>query len=52
MIKIKNLFIFILLIILSINLLLDFSFIKNQLGLNGGKFVSKYIVPFKNTFIL
>ncbi len=52
MMKIKNLFIFILLIVLSINLLLDFSFIKNQLGLNGGKFVSKYIVPFKNTFIL
>ena len=46
--KIKNLFIFILIFFLFINLLLDFSIIKDQLGKKGKDFVFKYIVPFKN----
>ena len=46
--KIKYLFIFILIFFLFINLLLDFSIIKDQLGKKGKDFVFKYIVPFKN----
>ena len=49
MIKIKNIFILIVIIFLLINLLLDFSTITNQLGKNSKEFVFKYIVPFKNT---
>lgn len=49
MIKIKNIFILIVIIFLLINLLLDFSTITNQLGKDGKEFVFKYIVPFKNT---
>ena len=49
MIKIKNIFILIVIIFLLFNLLLDFSTITNQLGKDGKEFVFKYIVPFKNT---
>ena len=49
MFKLKNISIFVIIFFLSLNLLLDFSFITNQLGKDLRELTYKYIVPFKNT---
>ena len=49
MIIIRNLILFIFFLFLLINFLLDFSFINDQFGKNGKKFISKYLVAHKNT---
>ena len=48
MINLKNISIIILIFILSLNLLLDFSFVTNNFGKNLREFTFKYVVPFKN----
>ena len=48
MFKLKNISIFVIIFFLSLNLLLDFSFITNQLGKDLRELTYKYIVPFKN----
>ena len=45
----KNTIFFILLIILGLNFLLDFSFIYNQFGTNSNKFIAEYLIAHKNT---
>ena len=49
MIITRNLIPFIFLLFLLVNFLLDFSFINDQFGKNGKKFISKYLVAHKNT---
>ncbi len=46
--NLKNISIFILILILLLNLLLDFSFITNRLGKEYREFAYEYLVPFKN----
>ena len=48
MFNFKNISIIILIFVLSLNLLLDFSFITNNFGKNLREFTFKYVVPFKN----
>ena len=48
MFNFKNISIIILIFVLSLNLLLDFSFITNNFGKDLREFTFKYIVPFKN----
>ena len=48
MYNLKNISIFILILILLLNLLLDFSFITNRLGKEYREFAYEYLVPFKN----
>ena len=46
---IKNFLLFVIILVLGANLLLDFSFVTNQLGKDFREFAYKYVVPFKNT---
>ena len=46
---IRNTIFFIFFIILSLNLLLDFSFTYDLFGKNGKDFIAKYLTPHKNT---
>ena len=46
--NLKNISIIILILVLSLNLLLDFSFITNRLGKEFREFAYQYLVPFKN----
>ena len=46
--NLKNISIIILILVLSLNLLLDFSFITNRLGKEFREFTYQYLVPFKN----
>ena len=48
MFNFKNISIIILIFVLSLNLLLDFSFVTNNFGKNLREFTFYYIVPFKN----
>ena len=48
MFNLKNISIIILIFVLSLNLLLDFSFVTNNFGKNLREYTFKYIVPFKN----
>ena len=48
MFNFKNISIIILIFVLSLNLLLDFSFVTNNFGKNLREFTFNYIVPFKN----
>ena len=49
MFNFKNISIIILIFVLLLNLLLDFSFVTNNFGKNLREFTFNYIVPFKNT---
>ena len=48
LLNLKKISVIILILALSINLLLDFSFIKNRLGKEFREFAYQYLVPFKN----
>ena len=48
MLNLKKISVIILILALSINLLLDFSFITNNLGKEFREFAYQYLVPFKN----
>ena len=48
LLNLKKISVIILILALSINLLLDFSFITNRLGKNFREFAYQYLVPFKN----
>ncbi|MDC3206755.1 PQQ-dependent sugar dehydrogenase [Pelagibacteraceae bacterium] len=48
MLNLKKISVIILILALSINLLLDFSFITNRLGKEFREFAYQYLVPFKN----
>ena len=48
MFNLKNIYIIILISVLTLNLLLDFSFITNMLGKDFKEFAYQNIVPFKN----
>ena len=52
MLNLKKISIIILILVLSLNLLLDFSFITNRLGKEFREFAYQYLVPFKNIGIL
>ena len=45
--NLKNISIIVLILVLLINLLLDFSFITNRLGKDFREFTYQYVVPFK-----
>ncbi len=48
LVNLKKISVIILILALSINLLLDFSFITNNLGKESREFAYQYLVPFKN----
>ena len=48
MLNLKKISIIILILVLSLNLLLDFSFITNRLGKEFKEFAYQYLIPFKN----
>ena len=48
MLNLKKISVIILILVLSLNLLLDFSFITNSLGKEFREFAYQYLVPFKN----
>jgi len=52
LLNLKKISIIILILVLSLNLLLDFSFITNRLGKEFREFAYQYLVPFKSIVIL
>ena len=48
MLNLKKISVIILILVLSLNLLLDFSFVTNSLGKEFREFAYQYLVPFKN----